>query len=141
MPLKPGDRLMSDDKRRGKQGNRREEPSRLHRMAARSLSLSLSLSLSSRMIQNINIAPVSLITHGPMSSLRTLHGVHIPRDERRGAPGISKRRGRGGRGLSLRVSLCFSEGWRTHCAVRDLAFSMEKYLPSPSPLSSYYEAT
>lgn len=65
MPLKPGS---SDDKRQGKRG------SRLHRMA------SLSLSPSSKMIQNINIAPVSLITHGPMSSLRTLHGVHIPRD-------------------------------------------------------------
>jgi len=33
-----------------------------------------------RMIQNINIARVSLITHGSLSALRTLDGVYIPRD-------------------------------------------------------------
>jgi len=32
------------------------------------------------MIQNINIARVSLITHGSLSALRTLDGVYIPRD-------------------------------------------------------------
>lgn len=33
------------------------------------------------MIQNINIARVSLITHGPVNALRTLDGVYIPRDD------------------------------------------------------------
>lgn len=50
------------------------------------------------MIQNINIARVSLITHGPVSALRTLHGVYIPRDVRVARRISRMRRNRNGTG-------------------------------------------
>lgn len=78
------------------------------------------------MIQNINIARVSLITHGPVSALRTLHGVYIPRDVRV-AGGISRmRRKRDGTGKKRpgrtaegegRACLCAFKGSRTHCGL------------------------
>lgn len=65
------------------------------------------------MIQNINIARVSLITHGPVNALRTLDGVYIPRDDGvgpqdkqdAGTEGLTGFRECGGR--RGRVSLCF----------------------------------
>lgn len=76
------------------------------------------------MIQNINIARVSLITHGSLSALRTLDGVYIPRDRgvlgwagyrRGGSERMARRRGgeREKRGRRLGVCLCAFKGSRT----------------------------
>lgn len=75
------------------------------------------------MIQNINIARVSLITHGPVNALRTLDGVYIPRDDGvgprdkqdAGTEGLTGFRESGGRRGG--ACLCAFKGSRTHCGV------------------------
>lgn len=83
------------------------------------------------MIQNINIARVSLITHGSLSALRTLGGVYIPRDRgvlgwagyrRGGSERKERREGREGRSQAGSVCLCTFRGSRTafgavHCGI------------------------